>query len=244
MSHRAVTCEYCGALCNQDDGYCKSCWKKLPTDETGDDYLLEGKGHSEWIDFIEKRTDHYMPVFKKNEGKSVFVSWNWSAFFFANNWMFYRKMYKYALILAAIFVGVTALLTTAFMLPHAGEIREINDIIAMYEEQMDEGDRVNVYTPDGTYTIPEAQARKWSAENDLMMLEMTITLRATLATALVQSVFFGLFGDALYKRFAQKRIGQKEGGASLVSWFGGVLLFDVIETFVNPLLLFLILLIF
>jgi len=237
MSHKAVTCEHCGALCNQDDGYCKSCWKKLPTDETGDDYVLEGKGHSEWIDFIEKRTDHYMPVFKKNEGKSVFVSWNWAAFFFANNWMFYRKMYKYALILAAIFVVVTSILTVGLTLPHAADIREWGILIEEYESYVDGGGALKIYTDDENYYFPDVVTQGHQAENNLAMLEVTILLQATLVSALVQSVFFGLFGDALYKRYAQKRIGQKPGGASLISWFGGVLLFDVIESFVYPLVI-------
>jgi len=57
--------------------------------------------------FIGERADYYIERFKKFEETGGAVSWNWAAFFLGVVWMFYRKMYIYAVLIftALIFLG-------------------------------------------------------------------------------------------------------------------------------------------
>ena len=91
-----IQCEKCGATCNLKDGFCKKCWAQLPGAE---DYILDGMGQTDLEDFIDKNSKRYIDVYKKNQGKKMFLNINWAAMFFGVNWMLYRKMYKLASLL-------------------------------------------------------------------------------------------------------------------------------------------------
>lgn len=53
------------------------------------------------------KSEYYIPMFQKIRTQNKKYTWNWSAFFFAPYWMFYRKMYAYG----AIMFGIHAVLT-------------------------------------------------------------------------------------------------------------------------------------
>ncbi len=98
-------CKNCGATYIESDGYCKNCWTKVSDDVP----QIKGLAKCEWDKYIGKNADRYMGIFEKNEGKKAFFSLNFAALLFSFNWMFYRKMYKYAL----IYLLITVLFTFA-----------------------------------------------------------------------------------------------------------------------------------
>ncbi|MGL5347530.1 MAG: zinc-ribbon domain-containing protein [Peptostreptococcaceae bacterium] len=74
------------------------------TNINGDDSIKADWDNDDMINFIQKNTEFYIPKFKDMQEFDKNTSWNWGAFFFTSNWMFYRKMYGYGvgLILANI----------------------------------------------------------------------------------------------------------------------------------------------
>ncbi len=239
-----VTCEGCGAVCNTEDGCCKSCWKKLPNASEDNDGVMEGIGHSDWRNFIEKNTDYYMPIFQKNEGKNVFISMNWAAFFLGNNWLFYRKMYKIAIACCALSVVAMALFALLFSFPHVAEVQALQETISVYEEYLENGGEKVAYTSSGDTYTPEIVLDGSHAKNKLTDIRLTIGWHAILATLVLQPLVMGLFGNAIYKAFIKKRIHEPHaGGASISSLIFGWVLFDVIEMVIGFLLSGLILMI-
>ncbi len=52
--------------------------------------------------YIQDNANHYLNKFSIMESSGNKISWNWCAFVFTSAWMFYRKMYKPAFVVAAI----------------------------------------------------------------------------------------------------------------------------------------------
>lgn len=230
MAGSTVICEGCGAVCNTEDGYCKSCWKKLPNESAENDGVLEGIGHSDWRDFIEKNTDYYMPIYQKNEGKKIFASMNWAAFFFGNNWLFYRKMYKVAMVCYALTFVLIAVFALLFSVPYSAEIQALQEPISAYEEYIDRGGDKVLYTPSGDAVTPEIVEEYYRAQDRLMSIQLDICLYSILAVFVLQPFVMGLFGNAIYKAHIKKRILEPNaGGASIASLIFGWILFDFIE---------------
>lgn len=48
---------------------------------------------------IGSKTEYYLPRFEKMENLNSFTSWNWPAFLVGCNWMLYRKMYVFGIVL-------------------------------------------------------------------------------------------------------------------------------------------------
>lgn len=230
MAGSTVICEGCGAVCNTEDGYCKSCWKKLPCESEDNDGVLEGIGHSDWKEFIEKKTDYYMPVFQKNEGKKVFISLNWAAVLFGNNWLFYRKMYKAAIAAYAVNFVLLILLTLLFTIPFFPEIQALREPISAYEDYIENGGEKVLYTPDGDTVTPEIVKEYYRADARISDIEWSVSRKSTLTAAIIQPLLLGLFGNAIYKAHIKKRIHDPgAGGASISSMIFGWILFDFIE---------------
>lgn len=55
--------------------------------------------HEGWATFIENNSERYLQIYEANKDKKVFIHTNWSAFFWLDAWMFYRKMYLWGAIL-------------------------------------------------------------------------------------------------------------------------------------------------
>lgn len=99
--------------------------------------LLDGIKKSDWHWFIDKNASRYVDIYAKNEGKKFFLSWNWAAFFFNIKWLFYRKMYKIAvlfiLLYSVINIIAVLLISTAYM----EELKPLYKLIKDYEENYD-----------------------------------------------------------------------------------------------------------
>lgn len=55
--------------------------------------------------FVGPNASHY--IIRWDSMKDRIWSWNWSAFFFAEGWLLYRKMYFYAIIYSLIRISIT-----------------------------------------------------------------------------------------------------------------------------------------
>ncbi len=245
MAGSTVICEGCGAVCNTEDGYCKSCWKKLPNESEDNDGVLEGIGHSDWKNFIEKKTDYYMPIFQKHEGKKFFISMNWAAFFLRFDWLFYRKMYKVAALLYILTNVLVLALSFVFGLTYTDELKALQVPLDAYHEYIDQGGDRTLYTPSGDPVTPDIVKEGYRADREIRDIKMDITLKSLLSAMVLQPLAMGLFGNAIYKAHIKKRIHEPNaGGASVTSLIFGWIATDVIESLlISPLITLVVLII-
>lgn len=230
MNDSMVKCEQCGSICNIKDGYCKKCWKKLPVkEEQQSDYIIDGMGQAELENFIEKNSARYISVFKKNNGKKFFLSFNWAAFFFCVSWLLYRKMYKYAIIAFLISGLLTVLLSAVFYIPYLDEVSQLNESIVAVDSYLENGGKTILTNIDGSTYSPDVVTKGFEAKRRVSEIETSVASK-TLIIIPIYCILFGLFGDALYKRYIFKNIKSKDGGASIISFIGGTIILRIIET--------------
>ncbi|NMP38379.1 MAG: DUF2628 domain-containing protein [Clostridiales bacterium] len=144
---------------------------------------------SEVIRFVGPGSHKYIPRFLKSEKTGKKTGWNWGAFFFAQYWMFFRKMYKTALT-ALIIVFCLSFFTSALTASYSEQLAvyaekmnvlaesaspDINAVISIYEEML------------------EFAAESWETYF-LVGIEIGV------------HVIFGLFGNYLYKKEAVEKI--------------------------------------
>lgn len=240
MANSIIKCEHCGAICNLKDGYCKSCWKKISNEAEQNDFIIDGIGQSELENFIDKNSDRYIDIYKKHEGEKVFLHMNWAAFFFGLNWVLYRKMYKYALIGYIVSFLISVVMMTLFLIPHIEKIHTLNLDIAPYQEYRASGGQTILYNSQGVPYSPEVVKKGSKAEKELAQIMKNIELKS-FCLAPIQCVFWGLFGDAIYKIHILKNRTIKKGGTSVSSMIGMRLLFSVIEVVaLSPIITFII----
>lgn len=224
MQDKTKICPYCGATVPAGDGLCPSCWKKLTDAPAEQDGVLEGYNRSQWVAFIGKNADRYVSVFEKHEGKRWFVHFNWMAALFSTSWMFYRKMYRYAIIAYVLSFLLTSLFVMAALVPQKQELREMTAAISAYEEYVDQVGVIDMSTEVVRKGI-EAERRLVEMYAERLLLSLLI-LPAEMAV-------FGLFGDWLYRQHVRRHITEpKSGGTSWGAWVGGNLLCSAIESVV------------
>ena len=213
MSTTTVICEHCGAVCRITDGFCQSCWKKLPLPEVvADDVILDGYGVEEWRRYIGKNADRYVDIYKKHEGKKLFFHINWAAFFLGMNWMLYRKMYKAALFACVIVSLLSVLVSGIVMLPRAEEIKQLRDDRDAYHRHLDAHDTISF--------ADEVVIRGRAAEKELAQMDLQNSL-IEIGVVGAFCVVNGLTADALYKAHVKKNILTKDGGTSIGAVFAG-----------------------
>ncbi|MBE6796712.1 MAG: DUF2628 domain-containing protein [Ruminococcaceae bacterium] len=236
MANSTVQCEHCGTICNLKDGFCKNCWKKLPCDSQQNDFIIDGVGQSEWENFIDKNSDRYIEVYKKYEGKKIFLNINLSAMFFGLNWMLYRKMNKLAFISYFIFALLSVVLQTLLFIPHIDEMKTLNEDIAAYEAYLEGGGQTVIYNSYGTRYSPDVVKKGAAAEKQLFEIQVDILLNS-LWIIPIQCISVGLLGDALYKKHILNNIKTKEGGTSVANLLGMRILLNIVASVAEPLLI-------
>jgi len=95
---REIRCAQCGAKCLDTDSYCPKCSASISAQDIKNDDMLEGIEIEKWKKFIGDKSADYIEVFRKNENKKFFASFNIWAFLFGSSWMYYRKMYPQAIV--------------------------------------------------------------------------------------------------------------------------------------------------
>lgn len=241
MDNLEKKCEHCGATYIVSDGYCKECWKRIPTTASKKEELLDEVKKADWHFFIDKNASRYVEIYSKNEGKKFFLSWNWAAFFFNVNWMFYRKMYKnailFSLLYSLIIVLVILLISTAYM----GQLKPLYNEVITYEENYNS----DIFTANNSNLIIESNGdpiKAYKAREEIESIMKRITLWSALGILFLQ-IPFGLFADCIYKSHILKNVKNLDGGTSYIAFFVGGLCNNIFDRIiVSPIVTYLILL--
>lgn len=231
MENSTITCTNCGATCKAKDEYCKHCWKKLGDEIDPGASNIAGMSQDEWTEweeFIDKNADHYIGAYQKHPKKKFFAHMNWSAFFFGLSWVLYRKMFKVALIAFVATYFISALLMVMCMLPYRAELIRLNEDIEAYQSYL-KSDRETVLIDEkGESYTPDVLLRGVEATRKRDKIETFATFMSYLTLPLT-CIFWGLFGDCIYKMHIQENIRTKNGGTSIGEFFGGRILLAVVE---------------
>ena len=220
MDNLEKKCEHCGATYIVSDGYCKECWKKIPVTISSEEELLDGVKKADWHFFADKNSSHYVDVFAKNEGKKFFLSWNWAAFFFGINWVFYRKMYKNGALLALLYSFISILVVLLILGAYMGQLRPLYHEVVTYEEnyRIDTSIASNPNVMIEGYDDPIQAA--YQARREINSISEKIALWSILVMFVLQ-IPFGLFSDCMYKSHILKNIDRSQGGTSYIAFFVG-----------------------
>ena len=232
MSYFENKCPNCGATFINGDTYCHTCHAPLNYEPTPQEALLYGIKKSDWYLFIDKNSSRYVDIFAKNEGKKIFFNMNWAAMFFNVYWMFYRKMYKYAVIFLVVSllysIGVIAIAVSAVK----PAMLEAEKIIAPYAEYLSNSNGHNMAFTDSTVDMTEAlnAATKYDHEIDKIIGKMSFWV---ITPSIVFGTLFGLLADCIYRSYVLRNINRTRGGTSGWSLAGGVLVYMLVNNFIG-----------
>lgn len=109
------TCECCGSNLITDDGYCVNCRhqqgepidekkrrkavEKNPFEQVDPDDEIRGEKAGDISMVIRTNSAKLLPRLKKTDDKKFKIGWSWPAFFFGYLYLFFRKLYKYGIII-------------------------------------------------------------------------------------------------------------------------------------------------
>lgn len=94
MDNLEKKCEHCGATYIVSDGYCKQCWKRIPTTASPKEALLDGVKKADWHFLIDKNASRYVDIYTKNESKKFFYVGTGRLSFSALIGFAYRTIYS------------------------------------------------------------------------------------------------------------------------------------------------------
>ena len=231
MENSTITCSNCGATCKSTDEYCKRCWKSLSVEIDPRESLVDGMSQDEWVEweeFIGKNADRYIEVYRKNHDKKFFAHMNWSAFFFGLNWVLYRRMIKFALIGFVVSFFISTLLMVMCVLPFRAELISLNEDIVAYQSYLKSDQETVLIDEKGESYTPDVLLRGMEATRKRNKIETFATFMSYLILPLT-CIFWGLFGDCIYKMHIQKNIRTKNGGTSVAELMGGRIVLAIIE---------------
>lgn len=187
---KTIICKYCGAKCTDQDEYCPKCLKRLPEEKLDKSNIIDGMSEHDVFVFVENDADYYLKTFKKHNNKKVFLSFNLAAFFFGPLWMVYRKMHIEAIIAYLI----TSFISFACI---AGILISVSP------------DLVNRYL---FYDL-------WS-ESYVSLMENIDYIKNPILFQIIfphfiGGIFYGLFGNAIYKGYVKRHIQNSADGGTL-----------------------------
>jgi hypothetical protein len=94
-------CSACGREIGEGSAFCQYCGVKAGEGAAPDPFGRDTVTEAEFATFIGRNSGAYLSRFRRFSvlGHDNFTpTWNWAAFFFGPFWMFYRKMYMWAVI--------------------------------------------------------------------------------------------------------------------------------------------------
>jgi len=234
MSYFEKRCPNCGATFIEGDAYCRTCNTPLEYQPISQEAMLEGIKKSDWHLFIDKNSSRYVNVFSKNEGKKVFLNMNWAAMFFNIYWMFYRKMYKYAIIYLIIST-VFSITLSALVLPTIkSDILEAQKILEPHNQYLDNSNDLYSAYPDGSVVASEilnltTPEEEYDNAIDAIMRKWAFRI---IVPSIIFNVIFGLLADCIYRRYILRNINYKRGGTSGWSLACGVIIYGLINNII------------
>jgi hypothetical protein len=96
-------CAKCGKEATQGSSFCQHCGEKLP--DVHDVAQVPAASsvitNEDYARFVGIKAEEYLPKFKRfsvHEMDNFRVTWHWPAFFVPFCWMFYRKLYGWAIL--------------------------------------------------------------------------------------------------------------------------------------------------
>ncbi|NLA76427.1 MAG: DUF2628 domain-containing protein [Clostridiales bacterium] len=143
---------------------------------------IDGIPVSEVARFVGPSSRRYIPKFIKMEKTQRKIGWNWGAFFFGQYWMFFRKMYKTALV-SLLIIFCVSFFTSSLTASYAEQLGAFaNQMNAIAESAVPSVDEImRIYEE-----MIDFAASSW---------ETYFLFGVQIAT----NVIFGLFGNYLYK---------------------------------------------
>ena len=134
-------CENCGAELIKGDNYCVYCGHKQgdpikngkrkfdgrdPLGGMNPDDEIAGEKVSNLVLLIRRNSDKLLPKLKAVSERKVKIGWSWLAFFFGYFYLFFRKLYKYGMIVILAQIMLFNVANIALGDP----VKQINDTIS------------------------------------------------------------------------------------------------------------------
>ena len=231
MAYYEKKCGNCAATVIKGDVMCRTCGKLIQNDcryiEKEED-TIEGVPVSDISLFIDKNSSRYVDIFSRNKGKKIFLNMNWSAFFFNIYWMFYRRMYKYAIIFLIVSVMFSIALTSIVCAALKPQIDEPLKIIEPYQDYIDyANENGGAYT--GSPSGYREAINEYNAAMSMIRAKMTFWI---MFPSLCFSLAFGLLADCIYRRYVIKNCRYSEGGTSIGSMILGIAIYQVVTNLI------------
>ncbi len=209
---KKLRCPDCGALYTPSAKTCRSCGKTLPREEQSlDSEMLEGMPIKDWHTFIGKNSDYYVRTFKKHEGKAFFLSLNPAAVIFRIPWVFYRKMYKFGILLLSLILIISCFVGILIMAANMPEIKQKKAVLLSYSEYIDlDGIKTSKFYEDKN--ISDSAISAYSSYKKIVSSTttkaMVIGVLASVGTIMILNLFFS---DWVYREHILNRTVRRNG---------------------------------
>lgn len=218
MGYKRV-CLNCGATCDSGMDYCSRC--SGSSRFVKEDIMLEKHKVTLWSTFLNKNSDRYLSIFRKNENNRLFLHTNWAAFVFPDYWLHYRRMH----VLGAVVSLLKWLLLFAllfFFYKNAFEFFEPM-VTKSHNEFFQNMQEIPSYAIEGIDTVLTVQ--------DIEQRVMLLANVCFVGIYVVIRFVFSLFADCIYRSFVRRKIEAYEVGTSrtgvIVACFISDTVFDI-----------------
>jgi len=168
--------------------------------KTTDQVLINNTPSSYYEEAIGKNQNYYMPRFLIMESTNKKNLLNVGAFVFPLAWSVYRKMYKLALLVLAIYIALTAV-TVAPILTNE---EYVNSMVACMEEDPSFYEKLFLYESGQNVTFTKTQSEFIEISKNITI--SPVIAYGTLIVSLAMKFFMGLCSTKLYKEKLKKNI--------------------------------------
>ena len=225
-----VRCENCGATFSAGTKTCRTCGATLPTfEKQQEDEMLEGMPLSDWREFIGPRSNNYIEIFKKHEGKAIFLSFNPWPLLFGLYWMFYRKMYKLAFALLAVSLVIVTFVASLVCAAYVPELKKAGNALLAYSEYIDVDGKKTSAFPNDEDEAEKIMSVYYNYKDTVNKISTKATLVSTLVQLPVMHLLVYFLSFFFYREHVLNRTIRRKGyvassGEGGVS-FGAVILY-------------------
>lgn len=223
MAENWIFCDNCGAKCSAGDIFCKSCFSKLVKDQPEEEQIIEGIDNNDLSVFLGKNEEYYFDKFSGKQGKKHYFQLNWSALFFGSNWYFYRGMYKVVVGYYFISVALTFVLSMLISALYSLDVFSYQSAAAALTDYL----RSGAETSHAGYIIPEYANLVYAY--DVAQYKFLLMCIPILLIPIVVDIVYRLSANSIYRQHIIKNIGHKEGGASIATMIGGLVILNIVQ---------------
>ena len=167
-----------------------------------DEQKINGESVADYAITIRTNVNRFINIFKEFEYKGRKTSWNWSAFLFGSLYLFFRKMYKHAVLFHFAFISVVYASCFAMMKLSPNYIEAAKNFGNLYAQN-----KLTYEDMVALSNIPDAS-------------KASMIMYISIGAIIVLRVILGLFADRFYKTTISELIKgvnkQIKDGASFV----------------------------